>query len=146
MNTSILNVPIIVFFISILVILINIISSIYFISIMLIGIIFLALEQSIKNKQYYTLSYLILVMLYLEINIGFRPFSLTLLAFFSHIFILPYIKRVMSLSSISNYIHVFWFYFSSVFIYTLNNDLSFNIIFSIFFNVMIDFVIIGLFI
>ncbi|MCJ8327448.1 MAG: hypothetical protein MJK08_10150 [Campylobacterales bacterium] len=146
MNKSILNVPIIIFFISIIILIINTIFSIYFISIMLIGIIFLSIEQCIKNKQYYTLTFLIFVMLYLEINIGFRPFSLTLLAFFSHVLILPYIKRVMTLSTVSNYVHVLWFYLAAIFVYSINNDLSFNIILSIFFNIIIDFIVVGLFI
>lgn len=146
MNKSILNIPFIIFIISLIAIFANTVSSIYFISIMMIGIIFLSLRQSIKNKQYYTLGFLILTMLYLEVNMGFKPFSLTLFAFFSHIFIMPYMQRVMSFSTISNYVYVAWFYIGSVFVYSLNNDLSLNLFSTTIFNILIDFIIIGLFI
>lgn len=146
MHKSILNIPIIIFFICIAAVLINILSSIYFISIMFIGIIFLSFEQSLKNKQYYTLGILVITFLFLEVNMGFKPFSLSLLAFFSHSFILPNLIRVVSFSNVSNYVHVLWFYASALVLFTLGNDISFSLIFSIFLNIIIDFIIVGLFI
>jgi len=146
MHKSILNIPIIIFFICIAAVLINILSSIYFISIMFIGIIFLSFEQSLKNKQYYTLGILVLTFLFLEVNMGFKPFSLSLLAFFSHSFILPNLIRVVSFSNVSNYVHILWFYASALVLFSLGNDISFSLIFSIFLNIIIDFIIVGLFI
>ncbi len=146
MHKSILNIPIIIFFICIAAVLINILSSIYFISIMFIGIIFLSFEQSLKNKQYYTLGILVLTFLFLEVNMGFKPFSLSLLAFFSHSFILPNLIRVVSFSNVSNYVHILWFYASALVLFSLGNDISFSLIFSIFINIIIDFIIVGLFI
>ncbi|NQY24429.1 MAG: hypothetical protein HRT41_10360 [Campylobacteraceae bacterium] len=146
MHKSILNIPIIIFFICIAAVLVNIVSSIYFISIMFLGIIFLAFEQSLKNKQYYTLGLIVLSFLFLEINMGFTPFSLSLLAFFSHSFILPNLIRVVSFSNVSNYVHVLWFYSSALVLFSLSNDISFSLIFSILLNIIIDLIIVGLFI
>jgi len=113
---------------------------------MFIGIIFLSFEQSLKNKQYYTLGILVLTFLFLEVNMGFKPFSLSLLAFFSHSFILPNLIRVVSFSNVSNYVHILWFYASALVLFSLGNDISFSLIFSIFLNIIIDFIIVGLFI
>ena len=59
---------------------------------------------------------------------------------------MPYMQRVISFSTTSNYVYVAWFYMGSVFVYSLNNDLSLSLFSTTFFNILIDFIIIGLFI
>jgi len=113
---------------------------------MFFGLLFLAFELTLKHKQYYTLAFVVLTFLFLEVNMGFLPFSLSLLAYFSHAFILPNLIRVVSFSNVSNYVHVLWFYLSSIFVYSLSNDLNISIIITILSNIIIDFLLIGLFI
>lgn len=134
---------ILIFFSSIL---INFISSIYFSPIFLIGVVFLAYIHLIKKEYVYALFLLTLNILFLEQNNGFRAFSLILLIFFSYAFVVPFIKRVLSFSSLYNYLFVFFFYVGLTAIYVLNYSYSHDLLFIVFVNILIDFMIIGLFI
>lgn len=125
---------------------INFISSIYFSPVFLIGIVFLAYIHLLKKEYVYTLLLLTLNILFLEQNNGFRAFSLILLTYFTYAFIVPFIKRVLSFSSLYNYLFVFFFYMGFAGIYVLNYSYSHDLLFIIFVNILIDFMIIGLFI
>lgn len=85
-----------------------------------------------------------LAMLFLELNNGFKPFSLLLLSFFIYAFIAPYIKRVVSFSHLNNYIYMLVFYFGFTILYITNNTYSYDLLFTIFINIVIDFIIVGL--
>ncbi|AXX87367.1 hypothetical protein [Malaciobacter marinus] len=130
-----------VFFFTIIV---NFISSIYFNPIFLVGVLFLTFMHIIKREYYYSAFFLILAMLFLELNNGFKPFSLLLLSFFVYAFIASYIKRVVSFSQLNDYIYILVFYFGFTILYIMNNTYSYELFFTIFINIVIDFIVVGL--
>lgn len=146
MRNSILNNPLVVFLLCILIIITNLISSIYFTSVLLLGVLFLAFLKTLKNKQYYTFFIINLTLIIVETNMGFKPLTLSLLSFFSYLFIIPYIKRVMSMNSINDYFFVFWFYVAFSILWSFYSGFSLILAKTTVVNILIDFIIIGLFI
>ena len=145
MKKNILNNPFFIFFIFILTIITNTISSIYFISIMLAGFVFLAFITCVKNRYYYSVFFILLSFLFIELNNGFYPFSLIFLAFFSYFFIIPKIKQVMSFSGLNYFIYVLWFYTAIIIIWSFMHTINITLIGTIFLNVIVDFILIGMF-
>lgn len=126
--------------------LVSIISSIYFISILLSGILFLAFMRTFKLKAYYSLMFVLLSFLFVELNNGFKPFSLTLLAFFTYTFVVPYLKRVISLHDLNAYVYMLCFYVGVGGLWTLTHSSSFKLVGTLLFNIFLDFIIFGFFI
>ncbi|MFV0563884.1 hypothetical protein [Malaciobacter mytili] len=125
-------------------ILINFLSSIYFNPVFLIGILFLTFINILKKEFYYSAFFLALAIFFIELNNGFKPFSLILLSFFIYAFIVPYIKRVVSYSQLNDYLYILIFYFGFTLLYIANNSYSHELLFTIFINIVIDFIIVGL--
>lgn len=146
MNKKILDNPFFLFLLFIITVITNTISSIYFISIMLAGFVFLALINCIKKKHYYSMFFMLLSLLFIELNNGFKPFSLILLALFSYVFIIPKIKQVMSFSNLNYFVYVLWFYSSMIVIWSFSNEINISLIGTIFLNIIIDFILIGAFV
>lgn len=146
MNKNLLYNPIFIFIFFIFTAIVSTLSSVYFISIMLCGVQFLAFRETLKNKFYYSLFFVILSFLFIEFNNGFKPFSLILLAFFCNIFIIPYLKRVLSFNNLNPYIYMICFYMGMILIWSFTNDISIRVIGTILINVFIDFIIFGVFI
>lgn len=145
MKKNILDNPFFIFIIFIFTITINAISSIYFVSIMLAGFLFLAFIKCIKNKYYYSLFFILLSFLFIELNNGFYPFSLILLAFFSYVFIIPRIKQVISFSGLNYFIYVLWFYISIMILWSFMYTINITLLGTVFLNIIIDFILIGMF-
>ncbi len=139
-----LDKPLFIFLLFISTILINTIASIYFNSIMLCGVLFIAFLVCIKKKYYYTLSFIILSFLFIELNNGFKIFSLTLLALFLYTFIISHIKRFMSFSLFNPYIYIFLFYFSIFLIWSVIYEINANLVIIFLINILIDFLVFGL--
>lgn len=145
MKKNILDNPFFLFFIFILTIITNTISSIYFSSIMLAGFVFLAFMKCIRNRYYYSLFFMTLSLLFIELNNGFYAFSLIFLSLFSYVFIIPKIKQVMSYSGLNYFVYVIWFYLAMVIIWSLSNEIDITLIGTVFLNLIIDFILIGMF-
>lgn len=146
MRKNLLNNPIFIFILFLITAVVTTISSIYFFSIMLAGIQFLAFRESFKNKYYYSLMFVLLSFIFIEFNNGFKPLSLILLAFFTNIFIIPYLKRVVSLNNLNNFAYMFWFYVSMGVVWIITNDFSWTLVGTFFINIIIDFILFGVFI
>jgi len=145
MKKNILDNPFFIFFIFILTITTNTIASVYFSSVMLAGFVFLAFIKCVKNRYYYSLFFILLAFLFIELNNGFQPFSLILLAFFSYVFIIPRIKQVMSFSGLNYFVYVLWFYSAIILIWSLSDTVNFTLVSTVFLNIIIDFILIGMF-
>lgn len=145
MKNILLHNPIFIFLLTIFTIAINIISSTHFFPIMLAGIIFLSLKKAVKNSYYYSALVLIIAFLFIEYNNGFMPFSLTLLAFFIYLFVIPNLTRVISLHNLNSYIYILTFYLGMIILWSFTNGFSFYLIKNVFINILIDFLIFGLF-
>lgn len=122
---------------------INIISSIYFFPLFLIGIVFKIFLVSLKKEYYYILAFSIITFLIIEVIQGFKPFLLTVSALFLYYFVMPRIKHIFSSSIIFEGMFILLFY-SIIFVVTIF-DVAFNMnMFYIFlYNFLIDIVIVG---
>ncbi len=124
----------------------NIISSIYFFPILFLGILFMSFFVCLKRRYNYSLMFVIITFCFIELNNGFKIFSLSLLATFVYVFIAPYIKRTLSFTSLNSYIYMGVFYLGVYIMWSLNNDLTPQINYTLLVNLVIDFIIFGVFI
>lgn len=126
-----------------LVILLNSVFSIYFITLFLVGIVFNIFIDVLKKEYYYILFLTIFVFFCIETIQGISAFSLTIIAFFIYYIVIPQIKHIFSSNLIFRFLLVFVFYFI-FFIYILfisHYDFSISYIFII--NMLIDSFIVG---
>lgn len=134
------------FILLILIITVNTISSIHFLLIMLAGVLFNAFYICLKKRYLYSLFFVALTFLFIEINSGFKPFSLILLSFFLYIFIIPQLERIISIKTINSFLYIILFYIGAIIIWFFNFGFSDNIIMILLLNMLIDLIFFGLFI
>ena len=104
-RNSLFDNPIAIFLLLFIVSLSNILLPVHYISIFLAGLIFIALIRAIEKEYTYTILFLLMGFVIVELSHGLKIFSLSLLALFIYFFISPKIKS--SFSSVT-------FYFTSV--------------------------------
>jgi len=146
MKINNLDNPFYIFLFCIFALIVNTITSIYFFPIMLLGILFVAFYVCLEKDYNYTLFFLGFTILIIEINNGFKPFSIILLSFFIYAFIIPYITRVLSVDGINLYVYLVIFYGGVFLLWILNNEASLQLNFILLFNLIIDLIIFGIFI
>lgn len=138
--------PLFLFTLLIVAITLNIIASIYFLLIMLSGILFMAFYVALKRKYFYSLFFIIITFLIIEVNSGLKPLSLTMLSLFLYIFIIPNIKRTISFSAINSYLYIVIFYIGVLILWSINTDITTELFNAVIFNILIDLLFFGLFI
>ena len=146
MTRNNLDNPIFLFTFLLAVITINTISSIHFLLIMLAGVCFIAFYTCLKRKYWYSLFFVILTFMFIEINSGLKPLSLIMLSLFIYIFIIPSIHRIMSFSSLNEFLYILIFYVGVFFIWVVTIGMSDSFIAIIFVNIIIDLLFFGVFI
>lgn len=146
MTRNNLDNPIFLFIFLIIAITVNTISSIHFLLIMLAGVLFIAFYNCLKKKYLYSLIFVVFTFLFIEINTGLKPLSLTMLSLFIYIFIIPRIDNIMSYNSINSYIYIILFYIGLLVFWSLSLGLSENIISVLIINALIDLIFFGVFI
>ena len=146
MTRNNLDNPIFLFTLLLAIITINTISSIHFLLIMLAGVCFIAFYACLKRKYLYSLLFVILTFMFIEINSGLKPLTLTLLSLFIYIFIIPSIHRIMSFKALNEYIYILIFYLGLSLIWVMTIGMSDNFITVIFVNIIIDLIFFGVFI
>lgn len=146
MKINNLDNPFFIFLLFLTAIIVNTISSVIFFPLLLLGILFMAFFVCLKKRYYYSLLFIIAAFLFIELNNGFRAFSITLLASFIYIFIAPYIKRVLSFNTLNPYIYITIFYIGTYILWLINNDYSTQLNVTILINLIIDFILFGVFI
>lgn len=140
------NNPIFLFLILLSIISINILTSVNFLFIMLVGVVFNAFYICLKKRYWYSLFFVISTYLFIEINSGLKPFSFTLLALCIYVFILPKIDNSISYSNINAYIYILIYYLGVAFIWWLSFDLHYDSIMFLLMNTVIDLIFLGIFI
>lgn len=146
MRINNLDNPLFIFLLFLITIFANTISSIYFFPILLLGMLFMAFFVCLKKRYYYSLSFVVMAFLFVELNNGFKPFSITLLATFIYIFIAPYIKRVLSFDTLNPYIYISIFYLGIYILWSFHNEVTTQLNYTLFINIIIDFILFGVFI
>lgn len=135
--------PLFLFTFLLIAIVLNTIASIHFLLIMLSGILFIAFYICLKKKYLYSLFFVILTFLFIEVNSGFKPLSLSLLSLFLYIFVLPKISRTVSFSSLNNYLYIIIFYIGVIIIWSLSTDINETVAKAIVLNILIDLIFLG---
>jgi len=122
---------------------IGILFSFHFIPLFLAGSIFYIFKENLKYQRYYILILTIFIFNIIEVTQGFKLFSLTLVSIFLYILILPYIKKVISSSVITEIANIFLFYLFLfiILIYMKDPDKFLYVVLMI--NLFIDSILVG---
>lgn len=145
MTRNNLDNPIFLFIVLLIAIIINTISSIHFLLIMFAGILFTAFYRCLRKRYLYSLTFVVIAFLFIEVNTGLKPFTLTLLSLFIYIFILPKDENHTSYNLSSSYIYIIFFYIGLIILWSIIFGLNTHILFALFINVIIDLIFFGVF-
>ena len=145
MTKSNLDNPFFLFIILSLVVMVNTISSIHFLLVMFAGILFTIFYRCLKERYLYSLAFVVIAFLFIEINTGLKPFSLSLLSLFLYIFILPKDENYSYDNLSSSYIYILIFYIGLLIIWSVVFELNETILITIFVNILIDLIFFGVF-
>jgi len=124
---------------------VNTISSIHFLLVMFAGILFTIFYRCLKERYLYSLAFVVIAFLFIEINTGLKPFSLSLLSLFLYIFILPKDENYSYDNLSSSYIYILIFYIGLLIIWSVVFELNETILITIFVNILIDLIFFGVF-
>ena len=145
MTKSNLDNPFFLFIILSLVVMVNTISSIHFLLVMFAGILFTIFYRCLKERYLYSLAFVVIAFLFIEVNTGLKPFSLSLLSLFLYIFILPKDENYSYDNLSSSYIYILIFYIGLLIIWSVVFELNETILITIFVNILIDLIFFGVF-
>ncbi|QEZ89017.1 hypothetical protein FE245_06820 [Aliarcobacter cibarius] len=137
--------PIILFFVLLVIISINLIASINFFLIMFSGVLFTAFYIFLKKRYLYSLIFVVIAFLFIEINSGLKPFSLTLLSLFIYIFIIPKSDSYGSYDLANSYVYMLFFYVGLIIMWSLFYGMDEKIFFALLLNILFDFIFFGVF-
>ncbi|MFA6740410.1 MAG: hypothetical protein WCR78_02865 [Arcobacteraceae bacterium] len=145
MTKSNLHNPIFLFIVLALAVMVNTISSIHFLLVMFAGILFTIFYRCLKERYLYSLAFVVIAFLFIEINTGLKPFTLSLLSLFLYIFILPKDENYSYDNLSSSYIYILIFYIGLLIIWSVIFGLNETMIITIFANILIDLIFFGVF-
>lgn len=145
MSRNNLDNPIFLFIVLLLIIAVNTISSIHFLLIMFAGILFTAFYRCLKKRYLYSLTFVVITFLFIEINTGLKPFSMTLLSLFIYIFILPRDESQTSYNSSSAYLYIIFFYIGLIVMWSILFGIHPHLIATLIINALIDLIFLGAF-
>lgn len=133
--------PVFLIFLLIFSISINFLASTHFLVILFAGVLSTLFYRTLKQKYYYSFTLVVLSFLFIELNMGLKPFSLSLLSYFVYLFIIPRYEQ----NQISILLNVIFFYFVLGVIWYIffNFESFFSYILII--NLVIDLIIVGIF-
>ena len=145
MTRNNLDNPFFLFIVLLIAITINTIASIHFLLVMLAGILFTAFYRCLRKRYLYSLAFVIISFLFIEINTGLKPFSLSLLSLFIYIFILPKEENSISYSNGNSYIYILFFYIGLIIMWAISFGLTEDIFIALVINTIIDLLFLGAF-
>lgn len=144
MTRSNLDNPILLFIILVMAVTINAISTINFLLIMFAGVLFTAFHRCLRKRYLYSLAFVIIAFLFIEVNSGLKPFSLTLLSLFIYVFILPKVENSNS-NSINSFFYIIIFYIGLTILWAIWMDIDSRVLLALFLNTIIDLIFFGVF-
>lgn len=137
--------PIFLMLVLLMAITINAITSIHFLLVMFAGILFTAFYRTLRKRYLYSLTFVVIAFLFIEINSGLKPFSLSLLSLFIYVFILPKVEDSNSYNYSNSYFYILIYYISLCILWSLTYQFDPNVIFIFFVNLIIDIIFFGVF-
>lgn len=145
MTRNNLDNPFFLFILLLIVVSINTISSIHFLLVMFAGILFTAFYRCLRKRYLYSLTFVVMAFLFIEINSGLKPFSLSLLSLFIYIFILPKVENSNTYNSSNSNIYIIIFYIGLIVLWSLFFGMDERIFFTLMINTFIDLIFFGVF-
>ena len=145
MTRNNLDNPIFLFIVLLIAITVNIISSIHFLLIMFAGILFTAFYRCLRKRYLYSLTFIVIAFLFIEVNMGLKPFTLSLLSLFIYVFVLPKDENHTSYNLSSSYVYIIFFYLGLLILWSVIFELNTQILLTLFANLMIDLLFFGAF-
>jgi len=145
MTRNNLDNPFFLFIVLLIAITINNIASIHFLLILLAGILFTAFYRCLKKRYLYSLTFIVISFLFIEVNTGLKPFSLSLLSLFIYVFILPKVENSVSYNTSNSYVYIIFFYIGLTAMWTLTFGLTQDIFVALIINALIDLLFLGVF-
>ena len=143
MTRNNLDNPIFLFIVLTLAVMVNTISSIHFLLVMFSGILFTAFYRCLKERYLYSLTFVVIAFLFIEVNTGLKPFTLSLLSLFLYIFILPKDENYTYNNLSSSYIYIIIFYIGLLIIWSIVFELNETILVTLLINILIDLIFFG---
>ena len=143
MTRNNLDNPIFLFIVLTLAVMVNTISSIHFLLVMFSGILFTAFYRCLKERYLYSLTFVVIAFLFIEVNTGLKPFTLSLLSLFLYIFILPKDENYAYNNLSSSYIYIIIFYIGLLIIWSIVFELNETILVTLLINILIDLIFFG---
>ncbi|MDD2698767.1 MAG: hypothetical protein PHF17_08210 [Arcobacteraceae bacterium] len=141
---SLLDNPIAIFILLLFVMIINIFLPVHFLSLLLIGVIYTVFTKSLEKEYYNSLAFMIVAFSVIELAQGLKLFSLSLLAFFIHIFISPLLKKTLTSEKLVSIMVVFLFYLGTIILFSFLGDISYELGAILLINYFIDIIILGI--
>lgn len=99
--------PVFLIFLLLFSVSINFLASTHFVVILFAGVLSTVFYRTLKQKYYYSFALVVLSFLFIELNMGLKPFSLSLLSYFIYLFIIPRYEQ----NQISILLNILFFYF-----------------------------------
>ena len=143
MTRNNLDNPVFLFIVLTLAVMVNTISSIHFLLVMFSGILFTAFYRCLKERYLYSLTFVVIAFLFIEVNTGLKPFTLSLLSLFLYIFILPKDENYTYNNLSSSYIYIIIFYIGLLIIWSVVFELNETILVTLLVNILIDLIFFG---
>ena len=109
-RNSLFDNPFIILFLFFITTLVNVLLPVHFITILLLGVVFMAFKRCLDKKYYYSLLLITATFIVIELSHGFKIFSICLLAFFIYLFIAPKLKTLLSSQTLYMIVIMFIFY------------------------------------
>lgn len=141
---SLMDNPIVVFILFLVIGVSSIFLPVHFLSLLLIGVVYLFFAKSIEEEYYSSLTFMILAFTFIELSQGLKLFSLSLLAFFIYIFLYPLLKQALASEKLVRIIVVFIFYLGTLALFNFIGEISYELGAILLINYFIDIALIGL--
>ncbi|QKF59516.1 hypothetical protein ACN2EN_07250 [Aliarcobacter lanthieri] len=133
--------PFFLFFLLVFAVSINFLASIHFLVILFAGVLSTAFYRTLKQKYYYSFGFVIIAFLIIELNMGLKPFSLSLLSFFMYLFIIPRYEQ----SHTNGFLYIIFFYIGLAILWYLFFHFENISIYILIINLIIDLLIFWIF-
>jgi len=126
-----------------LVMLCNVLLSTYFVSLLLVGVVFKIFSIAIRKEYNYVMLFSIITFLVIENTQGLYLFSLTIISLCIHYLVIPRVKHLLSSDLMSGFIYVFSFYVLFYLLVQLQTPFDIQMVMIFLLNFVIDIFIVG---
>jgi hypothetical protein len=143
-KNSFIDNPAVIFSLLAFVSIINIFLPVHFLSLLLIGVIYTLFAKLLKEGNYALFTLMIIAFSFIELSQGLKLFSLSLLAFFIHIFISPLFNKILTSQKLVRVMIIFIFYLGTALLFSFLGEVTYELVAILLVNYLIDIAIVSL--